>query len=134
MLHSGTGGGYGRLRRQLHLRVILELTAGNGVRLGLRNIAFDVESGVLKLCLRLRELGFRLVQVGLEGARIDLKENVVLVNEGPFPIILLDQVPRDMRLDLRIDISIQCGYPLAVEADILPDYAGDLYLWGPRGR
>ncbi len=134
LLHCGTARCYGRFRGQLHLRVVLELAAGNGIRLGFRDIAFDVEGGVLELCLCLCELGFRLVEHGLKRARIDLKENVVLVNEGAFAIVLFDQVACDLRLDLRIDIPVQRGNPLAVEADILPGHAGNLYLWGLRGR
>jgi hypothetical protein len=38
-----------------------------------------------------------------------------------------------VRLDLRIDIPVQRGHPFAVEADVLLDDGGDLYLWGLRG-
>jgi hypothetical protein len=37
-----------------------------------------------------------------------------------------------VRLDLRVGIPVERGHPLAVEADVLLDHAGDLHLWGLR--
>jgi hypothetical protein len=54
------------------------------------------------------------------------------MDEGTFRIILLDQVPADLRLNLRIDISVKRRHPLAIDADILLDYPRDLHLGGSR--
>jgi hypothetical protein len=57
------------------------------------------------------------------------------MDEGTFPVILLDQVPADLRLNLRIDIPVERRHPLAMDADIPLDYLCDLHLRGsPRGR
>jgi hypothetical protein len=37
-----------------------------------------------------------------------------------------------MWLDLCIDVTIQRGHPLAVQAHVLLEHACDLYLWGLR--
>src|ERR1700733_846650 len=133
LLNRGTVGRYACFRGHLCLHVALELAARNGICLGLRDIAFDVQRGVAELRFCLRELGFRLVQHGLEWTRVDLEEHLVLVNEGAFLIVLLDQVSADLRLDLRIDISVERRHPLAVDADILLDHPCDLHLRGSRG-
>jgi hypothetical protein len=116
------------------LSQIRKLALRNGIRLGFGNVAFDVERGVVELRFCLCELGFRLIEHGLKRTRVDLKEHVVLVNEGAFPKILLDQVPADLRLDLRIHISVERRYPFAMDADIRFDHTYDLYLRGPRRR
>jgi len=94
--------------------------------IGFRDIPFDVERRVVKLRLRLCQLGFRLIQRSLKRTGIDLKEHVVFVNEGTFPIILFDYIPGDLRLDLCIHISIQRCHPLAIDVDIPFDYPVDL--------
>src|SRR3984957_3358254 len=50
LLHRGAPSGHGRLRGQLRLGVALELTARDGIRLGFRDVAIDVESGIAELC------------------------------------------------------------------------------------
>jgi hypothetical protein len=130
LLHCGTAGRYGGFRGQFPLLVALELASRNGIRLGFGNVAFDVERGIAELRLSLRELGFRLVQHRLKWTRINLKEHVVFMNEGAFRIILLDQVPADLRLDLRIDIAVERRHPFAIDADIPLDHPCNLYLRG----
>src|SRR5580698_5031867 len=49
LLDRGTPSRYGRLRGQLGLGVALELAARNGICLGFRNVAIDVERGVVEL-------------------------------------------------------------------------------------
>src|SRR3984885_14690404 len=135
LLHRGAACGHGRFGGQLRLRVSLELASRNGIRLGFRDVATDVERGIAELCLCLCELRLRLVQHGLEWTRIDLKEHVVLMDQGTFPIILLDQVPADLRLNLRVDIPIERRHPLAIDADVPLDHPCDLPLRrSPRGR
>jgi hypothetical protein len=111
-----------------------ELALRDGIRLGFRDVPFDVERRVVKLRLRLCQLGFRLIQSGLKRTGIDLEEHVVFVNERTFPITLFDQIPGDLRLDLCIHISIQRRHPLAIDVDIPFDYPADFYPRGLRGR
>jgi hypothetical protein len=57
------------------------------------------------------------------------------MDEGTFRIILLDQVPADLRLNLRIDVAVKRRHPLLMDADILLDYPCDLHQRGsPRRR
>jgi hypothetical protein len=65
----------------LRLRVSLELASRNGIRLGFRDVAIDIERGIAELRLCLCELRLRLVQHGLEWTGVDLKKHVVLTNE-----------------------------------------------------
>lgn len=115
------------------MRVAFKLATGNRIRHRFGDVAFDVEHGVFELCFGLCELGFRLIQHGLKRSWIDLEEDVVYVDEGTFAIVLLDQVPGDMWLDLCVDIPIQRGDTLAVDTHVPLSHAYDLHLRRGRG-
>ena len=113
-----------RLGRQVVLRGVVEILLGDGLLLGERGVAVDVELNaaliglryghlrfrlgklrlrLLQLALSLRELALRLIQRCLEGPRIDLKQQLAFANEGALGIGLLNEVAGDLRFDIGVD-------------------------------
>ncbi len=84
--------------RRLHCCSGLPFIRGLGVQLALRNgsllhersIALHIDLREREMCLCLRQLRFRLIEIGLEGLRVDLKEDLVFVDVGSFTVKLLD--------------------------------------------
>ena len=74
----------------------------------------QLRARLLQLALRLRELALRLVQRRLKRARIDLKQQLALSDEGAFGVGLLDEVAGDLGLDVGVDESIESADPLPV--------------------
>ena len=79
----------------------VELALRDGVFGGEWGVAVDVDLSELKLSLRLTygslglsELAFGLPECGLKGARVDLEEDLALLNDGTFAV---DAVGRDSR-------------------------------------
>src|SRR6185369_14858393 len=73
------------------------------IRLGYRKLGLGLNQLRLRLCqlaIRLGHLSLCLVQGSLEGARIDLEEQLPLVNEGPLRVGLLQKVTGDLRFDV----------------------------------
>ncbi len=114
-LRRGDGGLVGGER----LRFGVELALGDGVRLGERRVALDVDGGELDLRLGLRELALGLVERGLQRTRIDLEEHLALADLAAFAVVLADEVAGDLGLNLRVDEAIGLGDPLAGDGHVL---------------
>jgi len=80
-------------------------------------IAFHIDTGKLKLPLS--ELSLRLLEGGLKRSRIDLKQNLALLNLRAFYIGLLDHVAAYLWLNLSIDITLQSANPFPNERNVL---------------
>ena len=95
----GFGGGYGGLCRlhggfglRLLLDIVVELALRDGVGLGQRSVALDVDLGQAELRLRLQhlplglgELALGLIERCLEGTRVDLEQHLALWPPGRLP-------------------------------------------------
>ena len=77
-------------RAESLLPVSFKLHFRNGVRLGLGNVPVYVQRVLPERRLRFGKLTFCLIQCGLKGARIDLKQNLILMNVRSFAIVLPD--------------------------------------------
>src|SRR5262245_18898400 len=115
------------LGTELRLEFRIELALGDGARLGQRPVALDIEIGLAKLRLRLGQLGFCLIEGRPQGPRIDLEQHVAFADGRAFPVVLLDDVAGDSRLDFRVDVSVQRGHPLGVDGRVTLNDGGDLY-------
>ncbi len=107
------------------LLLVVELALRDGVLLGERGIAIDVNLRELKLrlsltdgALGLADLSFGLLQCGLEGARVDLEEDLALLDDGALAVVLLDEIAGDLRLDVGIDEAVEGADPLVGDGDI----------------
>lgn len=81
-----------------------------------------------ELAAGLCELSLGLVDDGLKRARVDFEENVVLVDERAFAVILLYEVAGDLGLNVGIDVAIESSDPIAVDGDILLLDRDDNYI------
>ena len=122
------------LSRELGVGVIVQLALRNGVRLRLGNIPLHIQLSGAELRLGLGKLGFGLIQHGLKRTGINLKQHIALVNQGTFAIVLLNEVPRHLGLDLGVDVAVQRRDPFAVEGDVLLYNLGDLHHRRASGR
>ena len=100
---------------------------GNGARLREWSVALDVDLGQRKLRVRLGELSFGLreltlglsdlpfglVERGLEWPGVDLKQDVVFVNQRSLGIHLPDEIAADLWLDVGVDVAVEGGDPVA---------------------
>ena len=116
----------GRLSRNVRLNVIVQLALSNRPGCGERGVAFHIDFGQRELCLSLRdlpaslrELSFRLIETGLEWPWIDFEQYLVLVDKGAFNIVLFDEISRNLRLDIGIDVAVKCCHPVAIYRNIL---------------
>jgi hypothetical protein len=138
--HPGLRRRYRSGRPGLGLQIVIQLALRNGLRLGQRGIARHVLRGLSQLSLRLyhlrlglRQLSLALIERGLKWARIDLKQQLPLGNDRSFPVILANQVARNVRLDLRVHVAVHRGDPLAGESDIPPLHRSHLHCGGRSG-
>jgi hypothetical protein len=123
---SGNGG----IRLFGRLPVGIKLALRNGACPRERSIALQVDLCEAALSLRLGELSFRLLNLclclidsGPKCTRVDLKENLILGDRRTFPVILADQIPAYLRLNLRVDKSIESAGPIAGERlVVLPNF------------
>src|SRR5262249_21708872 len=83
-----------------------------------------VNLGELKCSLRLAygslglaELAFGLCECGLEGARVDLEEDLTLLDDGTLAVVLLDEVAGDLRLNVCVDEAVDSAHPLIGDGD-----------------
>src|SRR5207247_3839489 len=65
---------------------------------------------------------------------IDFEQHLILGNQRAFPVILFDEIARDLRLDLRIYIPIKRCDPFVVDRDVSLDDLDDLDVWRRSGR
>ena len=65
----------------------------------------------------LGKLSLRLIEDGLKGSRIDFEEDVAFANHRAFPVILFHDVAGDLRLDLRVYVAVESGYPIPVDGN-----------------
>ena len=92
----------------------MALAWANGVSRSTSSLAFPLRLG-------LRQLRFRLIERCNERTRIDLKKDIALTDDGPFPVVLPDKVSADVRLNLCVHIPVQYRHPFAVNGHILLD-------------
>ena len=103
------------LVRRLRLQIVVQLRPRDGARFRQRRIALGVDLGQLQICLRLGQLALGLVERCLEGPGIDLIQDLPLAHLRAFFVVLPDQIAGDLGLDLRVDIAIEIGHPLAID-------------------
>ena len=103
----------------------VELALRDGVLRGEGCVAVYVNLRELQLrlsltdgSLGLTELAFGLFQRGLEGTRVDLEEDLALLNDGALAVVLLEEVAGDLRLDVRVDVAVQSADPFVGDGDI----------------
>jgi len=112
------------------LLVVVKLALGNGSRLGEWSVALqiDLREALLRFCLGklplcTPDLRLGLVYCGLKRTRIYLKKNLIFSNRSALAIILPDQVSANLRLNLRVDVAIECPDLFACQRHIrLPDF------------
>jgi len=115
------------------LDVVVELAPRNRPRLGERSVALEVAGSLARVRLALGELRLGLIERRLKGARVDLEENVVLADEGTFAEVLPQQISGHLRLDLRVDVAVEGGDPLAIDRHVLLPDRRDFHSRGRRG-
>src|SRR6266849_7803063 len=119
-LHQG-------LRTEPRLDFRIKLALGDRARLRQGRVSLDIEVGFAKLRLCLRELRLRLVECGLKRARVDFEKDLSLSHHGPFFVVLLDDVPGNARLYLRVHVPVQRYHAFAVDWRVLLHDGGDFY-------
>src|SRR5438552_18190466 len=67
-------------------------------------------------------------------SRIDFEQHLILGNQRAFPVILFDEIARDLRLDLRVYIPIKRCDPFVVDRDVSLDDLDELDVWRRSGR
>ncbi len=77
--------------------LVLVLLARHGIGLGERLVAREIHARLIKQTLVARELPFGLLQRGLVGPRIDLREEVALLDELAFLEADIGQLAIDLR-------------------------------------
>ena len=92
--------------------------------LGLRQLSLRL----LHLPLRLRQLTFGLIQHGLKGPRIDLKQQLALLDESALFVRLLEKIAGNLRLDVGVNEPIQRADPFAINRHIFLLDRGDLHF------
>ena len=122
---GGLGGGDGGLPLRFGLLVVVKLRLGDGALFGERGVTLDVDlrEAELRLCLAelalgLPDLTLGLLEDGLEGAGIDLEEDLALLDGGAFLVELANEVAGDLRLDLGVGVAVEGTDPVAGERDI----------------
>jgi hypothetical protein len=109
-------------RRQFELRLSLRQ-----LRLRLNQLGLRLDH----LGLGLRELAFGLIENSLKRARIDLKQDLILVDLAALRVILPDEIAGDLRLNLGVHESIGNGDPIADDGNVLVRGVGNLDGYGP---
>ncbi len=77
-----------RFGRQIRLQGVVQFLLADGLFLRERRVALHVQFRLSQLRLVLRQLGLRLVQGGLEGARVNLEQPIALFYPAAFGVIL----------------------------------------------
>ena len=113
------GGSDLSLGGNIGLNRIVEILLANRLLFGQWNIAIHVELGLdlirfglRELLLGIGELRFGLIECCLKGSRIDLEQRLALPDVGTFGIVLSEQIPSHLRLNLGVDHPIQGADPL----------------------
>ncbi len=118
-LHAG-------FRRQIILNGIVEVLLARGLYSGQRSVPLHVKLGSAlnrfgggKLGLGLGQLSLRLIERCLKWARIDLEEQLTLLDERAFLVTLPHDVAGDLRPDVGIRESVERADPFAKNRNIL---------------
>jgi hypothetical protein len=69
----------------------------------------------------------RLVNCGLERARVDLEQQLALLHQIAFAVVLLDQVAGHLRPDGRVDVAVHRTHPFHVDRHIALHRLDDLH-------
>ena len=96
---------------RLLLNFVIKLASGNRTSFSQWGITVHIDLGESQLRLRLTELSLRLLKRGLKGTRIDFEEDLALLDLRTLAVILADQIPICLRLNLRIDVAIERANP-----------------------
>ena len=123
---------HGSFCLRLLLDLVVQLASGNRTRLGQRRVAIHVDLGQSELRLRLSQLPLRLSKRRLKRARIDLKEDLILLDLRAFAIILANQVSVRLRLNLGVDVAVERSNPLPGHRHIGLLSLDDCYFHGRR--
>src|SRR6202007_1884738 len=112
--------------------LVIQLALGNGLFLYKRRIALNIQLRLPKLGLSLGKLRLRLIEHRLEWTRIDVEQYLVLADNRAFPVVLLDQISRDLRLDDGVHITVEGCNIFVVNGHILLRDISDLHARGWR--
>jgi len=86
--------------------------------------------GIGKQRLGLCQLPFRLVQRGLKRPRVNLKQQLPLLDEGAFLVGLLHEVARDLRPHIGVRKPVERPDPLAINRNIPLLHLNDFNIRG----
>jgi hypothetical protein len=97
-----------------------------GVKLALRNgpfldqggVAFHIDVGQIELRPCLGQLPFRLVERRLERSGVDFKQHITLVDVGAFLVVLADEIPAHLGLNLGVYVALQGRNPFGVDGHV----------------
>src|SRR4029077_2343421 len=128
---------FGGLDRSLccrpRLHVVVQLALCNRPFFGQWSVPVHIHFRFAELCLGLCKLCLGLVEQSLKWARIDLKEYLSLAHKRTFFIRLPDNVSRDLRLNLSVDVAIESRNPLAEDWDVFLKNADNFNLGARNG-
>src|SRR4029079_18471359 len=102
----------GRLRGEVRLHVVIQLTLGNRSRLGQGRIALHVAFGAPEFGLRLAQLRLDLRERRLERTRVDLEKDLSFADHRALAIVATHEITRYLRAYPRVAEAIQRRYPL----------------------
>src|SRR5713101_6567719 len=117
--------GHRCLRRHVVLNGVVQILLAGGLLLRQRNVAVHVKLGPALHCLSigknglgLRQLPLGLIERRLKGTRVDLEEQLPLLDECAFLVALPLQVARDLCPDVGIGESVERANPLAKNRNV----------------
>ena len=133
LVDGGLGGEYRRAGRLLRADGVVEVLLADGVLFGKGLDPCQVCLGRRPAGLLGLELALSLIQGRLEGARVDLEEDLPCLHEVAFPVVLLDEVSLDLGPYGGVHHSVEGPDPLPVDGHVLLDDRHHLHGGCRRG-
>ena len=118
--------------RRRGLECVVELARADRARLRERRVARDVLARRLQDRLSAAQLALRVLERRLVRARVDVEEDLVLLDCGALRVVAREQDPGDLGADLGVDRAFRRALPLAADRHVLLDDLGDDDLDGRR--
>src|SRR3977135_990405 len=116
----------------MRLNVVIQLGLREGALLGQGRMSCSLELGLAQLRFGLSKLASGLFQCGFEGAWINLKKCLTLVNYCTFLVILLHQVAAYLRPNFRVYVTVKGRDAFGIKRHVLLNDTCNLDL-GRRG-
>ena len=93
---------------------------GNGPLFGQRTVAGEIPLGLRELCLRLSaRCACACDRAFSKRSPVDFEQHLAFADERAFTVTAVDEIARYLRPDLRVDVAVEGGEPLAGELDSL---------------